>query len=83
MLAATPTPKDIFQGHFFVEPLVPIGADPTPAENAALVTALQNYSRRIGPDDFSSLTGFLEAYPSSRRRLSSSKALWCSTIDPA
>jgi hypothetical protein len=47
----------------FEEPLVPVGADPTPAENAALATALLGYSKRSGPDDFSSLTGFLEMYP--------------------
>ena len=65
MLTATPTPQDILQGHFFEEPLVPIGAEPTPAENAALAAALQNYSKRTGPDDFFSLTGFLDAYPES------------------
>ena len=44
---------------------MPIGADPTPAENAALATALADYSKRSSPDDFSSLTGFLECYPKS------------------
>ena len=44
---------------------MPIGADPTPAENAALAAALLDYSKRSGPDDFSSLTGFLETYPKS------------------
>ncbi len=44
---------------------MPIGADPTPAENAALAAALMGYSKRSGPDDFSSITGFLEAYPKS------------------
>jgi hypothetical protein len=65
MVSTTPTPQEIFEGHFFEEPLVPIGADPAPAECAALATALQNYSKRSGPDDFSSLTGFLDAYPES------------------
>ncbi len=65
MVSTTPTPQEIFEGRFFEEPLAPIGAAPTPAENAALAAALQNYSRRLGPDDFSRLTGFLDAYPES------------------
>ena len=65
MLSATPTPREIFEGRFFEEPLVPIGAKPTAAENAALVAALRDYSRRTGPDDFSGLTGFLDAHPDS------------------
>jgi hypothetical protein len=65
MVSTTPTPQELFEGRFFEEPLVPIGADPTPAENAALAAALQNYSKRSGPDDFSSLTGFLDAHPES------------------
>jgi RHS repeat-associated protein len=65
MLTATPTPQNIFHGRFFEEPLVPIGVEPTAAENAALAAALLSYSKRSSPDDFSSLTGFLEAYPKS------------------
>ncbi len=60
-----PAAQDIFRARVFEEPLVPIGADPTPAENAALAAALIEYSKRSGPDDFSSLTGFLEIYPKS------------------
>jgi hypothetical protein len=59
MLSPNPTPQDIFQIRIFEEPLVPVGADPTPAENAALAAALQGYSKRSSPDDFSSLTGFI------------------------
>jgi hypothetical protein len=44
---------------------VPIGADPTPAESAALAAALLGYSTRSDPDDFSSLTRFLDAHPQS------------------
>jgi YD repeat-containing protein len=55
----------MFMARLFEEPLVPIGDDPTPAENAALTAALLDYSKRSGPDDFSSLTGFLETYPES------------------
>jgi hypothetical protein len=58
-----PTVEDIFNIHMFEEPLVPIGVNPTPAENAALVTAILNYSKRM--EDFSSLTEFLEIYPKS------------------
>jgi RHS repeat-associated protein len=63
MYSKNPTAQEIFQIRLFEEPLVPIGADPTPAENTALASALLDYSKRSGPDDFSSLTGFLEAYP--------------------
>ena len=65
MFSPNPTSEDIFLARLFEEPLVPIGADPTPAENAALAAALLDYSKRSGPDDFSGLTGFLEAYPKS------------------
>jgi RHS repeat-associated protein len=65
MLSPDPVPLDFISGRFFEEPLVPIGADPTPDENAALASALQGYSARSGPDDFSSLTGFINAYPAS------------------
>ena len=57
-----PTAQDIFRARVFEEPLVPIGAAPTPAENAAFAAALLGYSKGFDPDDFSSLTGFLEAY---------------------
>ncbi|SIO63199.1 hypothetical protein SAMN05443247_09628 [Bradyrhizobium erythrophlei] len=40
MLSTTPTPQEIIEGRFFEEPLVPIGAEPTRAENAALATAV-------------------------------------------
>jgi RHS repeat-associated protein len=63
--APNATPEDIYRFRFFEEPLVPIGARPTPAENAALMAALEGYFRRSGPDDFSSLTGFLAANPES------------------
>lgn len=62
MFSANPTVQDIFLTRLFEEPLVPVGDDPTPAENIALANALLDYSKRSGPDDFSSLTGFLENY---------------------
>jgi hypothetical protein len=65
-----PTPQDILRARIFEEPLVPIGAEPTAAENAALADALVSYRKDFDPDDFSSLTGFLEAQPKSPWRLS-------------
>jgi hypothetical protein len=64
-LPPNPSAEQIFRARFFEDPLVPIGVEPMPAENSALVAALDGYSRRAGPDDFSSLTDFLEAYPQS------------------
>jgi RHS repeat-associated protein len=60
-----PTIGEIFRARVFDEPLVPIGAEPTLADNAALVAALVSYSERSSPDEFSSLTGFVEANPKS------------------
>lgn len=44
---------------------MPIGGEPSLEENAALATALKGYAKRNGPDDFSSLTDFLQSHPSS------------------
>src|SRR5260221_403194 len=55
--AATPTTQELFRARIFEEPLVPVGGEPTVAENADLAAALLGYSKRSGPDDFSSLTG--------------------------
>src|SRR5437763_15474270 len=63
--SANPTPQEFFRARVFEEPLVPIGGEPTPKENAALAEALLGYGKRSGPDDFSSLTGFLETHPRS------------------
>jgi RHS repeat-associated protein len=65
MLSPSPTPEEIFLKRLFEEPLVPIGGDPTPAENVALRVALAGYSDRTNPDDFSSITGFVDVYPNS------------------
>jgi len=61
----SPTAPEIFRARIFEEPLVPVGGEATPAENAALAAALLGYSKRTSPDDFSSLTGFLEKHPKS------------------
>lgn len=63
--SSTPTSAEISRAHVFEEPLVLVGDDPGPVENAALASALVGYSQRSGPDDFSSLTGFLSAHPHS------------------
>lgn len=59
----SPTVQDFFVTRLLEEPLVPVGGNPTSAENAALAEALRAYSQRAGPDDFSSLIGFLQSYP--------------------
>jgi len=64
-LSSVASPQEIFRARVFEEPLVPVGGEPTPAENAALAVALQAYSNRKGPDDFSAITGFLEKHPRS------------------
>jgi hypothetical protein len=63
--SANPTTQEIFRARVFEEPLVPIGGEPSAEENAALAAAIIAYSKRSGPDDFASLTGFLEKHPQS------------------
>ncbi len=63
--SAIPTTEEIFRAHVFAEPLVPVGGEPTAAENSALTAALLHYAKRSGPDDFSALTGFLSEHPQS------------------
>lgn len=58
--SANPTVEEIFRAQVFEEPLVPVGGEPNRAENAALAQALRGYASRSSPDDFSSLTEFLE-----------------------
>src|SRR5258706_10929285 len=60
--SAKPTIQELFRARVFEEPLVPIGGEPGADENAALAGALLGYAKRSGPDDFSSLTGFLEGH---------------------
>jgi hypothetical protein len=65
----SPSVQDIFCARIFEEPLVPIGAEPTTAENSVFADALLAYRKYFDPDDFSSLTGFLEDQPKSPWRL--------------
>jgi len=63
--SANPTAQEISRARVFEEPLIPIGGEPSAEENAALAAALLGYAKRRGPDDFASLTSFLEKYPKS------------------
>ncbi len=65
MPSSSPTAEFTFGARVFNEPLIPVGSDPTAAENAALSTALQEYTQRPDRDDFSSVTAFLTAHPRS------------------
>src|SRR5947209_10398379 len=65
MFSARPNADEIQTSRLFEEPLVPVGADAGPKENAALAKALTAYSQRVNPEDFSQLTGFLDAHPHS------------------
>jgi tetratricopeptide (TPR) repeat protein len=65
MFSGSPNAEEIHRSRLFEEPLVPIGPDPGPKENAALAKALANYSQRVNPEDFSQLTSFLDAHPNS------------------
>ncbi len=47
---------------------MPMGAEPTRTENADLAASLEGYAERRGPDDFASLTEFLNTHPESSWR---------------
>lgn len=66
----SPSAQEIFRIRVFEDPLVPVGGEPTADENAALAGALARYGQRAGPDDFSSLTGFLAEHPATPWRAS-------------
>jgi RHS repeat-associated protein len=63
--STNPTTHEILRARVFEEPLVPIGGEPSAEENAALAAALRGYEQRSGPDDFASLTSFLDKHPQS------------------
>ncbi|MEO6034167.1 MAG: hypothetical protein ABIQ35_02815, partial [Verrucomicrobiota bacterium] len=65
---SNPKPEDFFRARVFEEPLVAIGEEPGPKENTALALALTGYNNRSGPDDFASVTKFLESHPKSAWR---------------
>src|SRR5205823_2012617 len=64
-IPVNPTPQDIFRARIFEEPLVPVEGEPSAADNADLATALRGYAHRSGPDDFASLTQFVDQHPNS------------------
>jgi len=49
----------------FAEPLLPIGGVPGTEENRALTRAIQRFSQRALPDDFSALEDFITQHPAS------------------
>jgi RHS repeat-associated protein len=63
--SAQATAQEISRARLFEEPLVPIGGEPGVEENTALAAALVGYAKRGEPDDFTSLTDFLEKHPQS------------------
>jgi RHS repeat-associated protein len=65
---ANPTTQEISRARVFEVSLVPVGGEPSVEENAALAGALLGYAKRTGPDDFSSLTEFLDTHPNSTWR---------------
>jgi len=62
--SAEPTDAEIMRARMFQEPLVPTGKTSV-AENQALASALEAFWRRTNPEDVSTLTTFLDLYPSS------------------
>jgi RHS repeat-associated protein len=66
MSGAPPTDADVSAARVFDEPLVPTSAEPSPQENAALMTALTAYGQRTTADDCSSLADFASNFPQSR-----------------
>ena len=65
MFSSNATTQEIFQARIFEEPLVPIGVETPANENTAFAAALLSFSKRSDPEDFSNLTGFVDAYPKS------------------
>jgi RHS repeat-associated protein len=63
-LSAMPRAPEISQAQFFDTPLIP-SREPMPAENQALVAALERFARRTVRDDFSSLNGSIDRDPNS------------------
>lgn len=62
-----PTDAEIYNAHFFEEPLVPLNTGiVSEQENKDLVIALAVFSQRNNEDDFTAITQFLYNYPESR-----------------
>ena len=63
-----PTDADIFHCRMFAEPLVPIGGETTPQENAALLAAIEAQKNSVDQDDHSAVLTFLDQNPNSAWR---------------
>jgi hypothetical protein len=68
--SANPTDDEISSARVFGNPIVSLGTNIAPGENAALAAALVAYRNRADADDASALENFLLAYPNSPRLLS-------------
>ncbi len=66
----TPTTDEIKAARFFTEPLVPLGAEPSEAENVAIGRALEAFVARANREDASALLAYLDAYPATPWRAS-------------
>ena len=60
-----PTEEEIELARAFDEPLIPVGLKPTGVENRWLADALSGYANRKTFDDLSSITSYVERFPSS------------------
>jgi RHS repeat-associated protein len=64
-----PTDEEFFSNFVLPEPLVPMGAPTTSAENKALAKALLRFHKRKKSDDYSALVDFLDQWPHSSWRV--------------
>jgi RHS repeat-associated protein len=71
-LSPKPSEAELRTARGFSEPLVPVGAKPSAAENRQLAQALEAYAQRPTRDDFSALEQFIADNPNS----SWTPALW-------
>ena len=60
-----PSEQELMRTRLFPEPLLPIGATPSPAQNRQLAMALGLHAQRAVADDFSALEEFLAQHPDS------------------
>ena len=68
--SSQPTDSEFFRNSPFQEPLIPIGAQTSVAENQALAAALTDFAKRKVQDDFSAIDTFLAQYSQSAWQIS-------------
>ena len=68
--SSQPSDGEFFRNSPFQEPLIPIGAQTSMAENQALAAALTVFAKRNVQDDFSAIDTFLAQYPQSAWQIS-------------